>query len=236
MLSLALGVDLQAAGAQSTTVAAPVTDSVEEPGLLTQALFSIVDQQRKFHRKLTAALNQIQQDGAVVVWTLIATSFLYGVFHAAGPGHGKAVLTAYLVTHPHRIARGIGKEAFSGRRLYDRRKTPGAILPEDEPCFLVDRIEHHLDEVSVRKHRRHRRGASIPIGQSFIAPRLIGCGFVSILAGLFFGCFVLHGAHAVVRDFRVPEPMRVTRRGAFTNGQTRPSGLPFWSGTFDIPK
>lgn len=113
MLSLALGVDLQAAGVQSTTLAAPVTDSVEEPGLLTQALFSIVDQQRKFHRKLTAALNQVQQDGAVVAWTLIATSFLYGVFHAAGPGHGKAVLTAYLVTHPHRIARGVMLAAAS---------------------------------------------------------------------------------------------------------------------------
>ena len=33
--------------------------------------------------------------------------FLYGVLHAAGPGHGKAVLTTYLLTHRQQLQRGI---------------------------------------------------------------------------------------------------------------------------------
>jgi len=39
--------------------------------------------------------------------SLILASFLYGVFHAAGPGHGKAVLTTYLLTNRALLKRGI---------------------------------------------------------------------------------------------------------------------------------
>ena len=101
------GAASQPAERQVAVIATP-----DEPGLVTRALAAVIGMQRKFHRQLSSALSEIRQEGAsVAAWTLIVTSFLYGVFHAAGPGHGKAVITAYLVTHRQRIARGVGLAA-----------------------------------------------------------------------------------------------------------------------------
>lgn len=41
------------------------------------------------------------------VWTLIFLAFLYGVFHAIGPGHGKVVISSYLLAHRSRMGRGL---------------------------------------------------------------------------------------------------------------------------------
>ncbi|MCB9946611.1 MAG: hypothetical protein H6842_02145 [Rhodospirillaceae bacterium] len=62
--------------------------------------------QRDLHDRLADAIRAVRDDRAAVAG-LIGLSFLYGLFHAAGPGHGKAVLTAYLLTHGRRLQRGV---------------------------------------------------------------------------------------------------------------------------------
>ena len=80
-----------------------------EPSTWSRLVSWIMTQQRAFHDELVTALKALSDTGGMApAWGLVLGSFLYGIFHAAGPGHGKVVLTTYLLTHPHRIGRGVG--------------------------------------------------------------------------------------------------------------------------------
>ena len=84
--------------------AEPAADGASAWGRMVAWLMA---QQRAFHQELTEALQTLSHDGgAAAASALIAASFLYGVFHAAGPGHGKAVLTAYLLSNRESLRRG----------------------------------------------------------------------------------------------------------------------------------
>ncbi len=63
-------------------------------------------QQQTFYRALTQSLIAMRQD-PWKLWTLVSLSFLYGVFHAAGPGHGKAVISSYMIANEIQLKRGI---------------------------------------------------------------------------------------------------------------------------------
>ncbi|MDF1794351.1 MAG: nickel/cobalt transporter [Thalassobaculaceae bacterium] len=69
--------------------------------------FEIQAIQRDLHRALAAAITAVHEKGAVATWTLVALSFLYGIFHAAGPGHGKVVISTYLLTQESELKRGL---------------------------------------------------------------------------------------------------------------------------------
>ncbi|RWI96596.1 nickel/cobalt transporter [Mesorhizobium sp.] len=62
--------------------------------------------QQEFYHSLAAAMKAMRQDGSKL-WLLVGLSFAYGIFHAAGPGHGKAVISSYMVANEVALKRGI---------------------------------------------------------------------------------------------------------------------------------
>ena len=66
----------------------------------------LLSKQSEFYREMSATIRAAKSDGSAV-WTLLAISFAYGIFHAAGPGHGKAVISSYLVANQETARRGI---------------------------------------------------------------------------------------------------------------------------------
>ncbi|MFD2058202.1 nickel/cobalt transporter [Mesorhizobium calcicola] len=62
--------------------------------------------QQEFYRALAMAMKAMRQDNSKL-WVLIGLSFAYGIFHAAGPGHGKAVISSYMVANEVALRRGI---------------------------------------------------------------------------------------------------------------------------------
>ncbi len=91
-----------AAQASSGEAAAPETPRV---GLLQRISAQIMAWQATFNRDLTGGLKGLKNGGAF--WWLGSISFLYGIVHAAGPGHGKVVISTYLVANEARIRRGV---------------------------------------------------------------------------------------------------------------------------------
>jgi len=66
----------------------------------------LLAKQSEFYRQMSATIRAAKSDGSAV-WTLLLISFAYGAFHAAGPGHGKAVIASYLVANRETARRGI---------------------------------------------------------------------------------------------------------------------------------
>lgn len=68
----------------------------------------IMEQQRSFYGAMSGSLRQMRRDNTnTAAWTLMLLSFAYGIFHAAGPGHGKAVISAWLLATENELRRGI---------------------------------------------------------------------------------------------------------------------------------
>ena len=59
--------------------------------------------QKDFNQLISENLHQIQNNSIKAGITLIFASFVYGVLHALGPGHGKFIIASYLSTHESQL-------------------------------------------------------------------------------------------------------------------------------------
>lgn len=108
-LALATGLVLlaaTAAHAQSSLGIGTNEVAVAPSGPFAGLFHWINTQQKEFYRAMTGALRTMR-DGGGGTWLLIGLSFAYGVFHAAGPGHGKAVISSYMLANEVALRRGI---------------------------------------------------------------------------------------------------------------------------------
>ena len=78
------------------------------PGLIDRAWNWILTQQSAANREMAAAVKDLKTGNAAhATLVLVMISFLYGVLHAAGPGHGKAVISSYVLANEETVRRGI---------------------------------------------------------------------------------------------------------------------------------
>lgn len=96
-------VHLSVSGAPGEAGDMPVAAAVEaeEPGLM-ERFMSLV---RETQKTLTLRLNGFGMDirdnpFGPALWMFLGLSFLYGVVHAVGPGHGKTVVCSYFLSNP----------------------------------------------------------------------------------------------------------------------------------------
>jgi nickel/cobalt exporter len=68
----------------------------------------IGDWLQQLNQKMAVLTREARERGSMrPLLGLIAIAFMYGVLHAAGPGHGKAVATSYLLSRGRKVSGGI---------------------------------------------------------------------------------------------------------------------------------
>jgi nickel/cobalt exporter len=87
-------------------IATPDSSGAAFSGPLGGLFVWVALRQSEFYRALTTALQSLKHSGHAF-WLLAGVSFLYGIFHAVGPGHGKSVITSYLLVTRQTARRGI---------------------------------------------------------------------------------------------------------------------------------
>ncbi|MGA8764287.1 MAG: nickel/cobalt transporter, partial [Candidatus Sulfotelmatobacter sp.] len=88
--------------------APPTAAPIHAPGPFG-ALFSwVVDTQQTMQRQLADGVKSLKTENAFAgAVTLAALSFVYGVIHAVGPGHGKTIISSYVVANEETARRGV---------------------------------------------------------------------------------------------------------------------------------
>lgn len=81
---------------------------IKLPSVASGVIGKIMLWQQQLNKKLTAQVKRIKDERSLTaLLPLIVISFLYGVLHAAGPGHGKVVVFSYFISRKAKIKKGI---------------------------------------------------------------------------------------------------------------------------------
>lgn len=81
---------------------------IAPPGFFAQIYNWILTQQQRLNRELAAAVKELKAAGSFTAAMVLGfIGFSYGVLHAAGPGHGKAIISSYVLANRETVRRGI---------------------------------------------------------------------------------------------------------------------------------
>tara|TARA_R110000824_G_scaffold390760_6_gene587685 strand:- start:34987 stop:36078 length:1092 start_codon:yes stop_codon:yes gene_type:complete len=96
-------------GAAADTAQTTEPTAVSGPtGPVSALLYRAMRIQQDYFRGLAKAFRSFNLEGSLgAAATLIGLSFAYGIFHAVGPGHGKFIVTSYLMADERDVRRGI---------------------------------------------------------------------------------------------------------------------------------
>lgn len=82
--------------------------SVGQVSIFQDPILWAREKQQAFYGQMSRALIKARTGSTLAAtWTLMVLSFGYGIFHAAGPGHGKAVISAWLLATENDLRRGV---------------------------------------------------------------------------------------------------------------------------------
>lgn len=78
------------------------------PSIADRAWHWLLATQQYYQREMATAVRQMKSASPYAAALALASiSFMYGVLHAAGPGHGKAVISSYVLANRQTLRRGI---------------------------------------------------------------------------------------------------------------------------------
>ena len=87
--------------------AAPST-AQQSPGAFSGIFGWVLRTQQSLQRDLATSVKSLKGDHAMTgAMMLAALSFIYGVVHAVGPGHGKTIISSYVVANEETVRRGV---------------------------------------------------------------------------------------------------------------------------------
>jgi ABC-type nickel/cobalt efflux system permease component RcnA len=82
--------------------------SVKAVGFFEDPVLWLREKQRSYYGSMQQSIKAMNSASPLAAaLALMGLSFGYGVFHAAGPGHGKAVISAWLLATENELRRGI---------------------------------------------------------------------------------------------------------------------------------
>ena len=87
--------------------ARPIAAPLQSRGPLGSLLAWVVDKQQTMQRTLAMSVEDLKNANPMAgALTLAALSFLYGILHAVGPGHGKTIISSYVIANEETVRRG----------------------------------------------------------------------------------------------------------------------------------
>jgi ABC-type nickel/cobalt efflux system permease component RcnA len=100
------GVPVQ--GTAPSAFAPQAAAPLQARGPFGKLLSWVADTQQSMQRELAQSVKRLKSGNAIgAALALAGLSFLYGVVHAVGPGHGKAIISSYVVANEETVRRGI---------------------------------------------------------------------------------------------------------------------------------